>query len=45
MQGYLASVWAVSAIVGPTLGGLFAQVDAWRGIFLINIPLCLLAGG
>lgn len=44
VQGYLASVWAISAIVGPTLGGLFAQVDAWRGIFLINIPLCLLAG-
>jgi MFS family permease len=44
VQGYLASVWAIAAVVGPTLGGLFAQVDLWRGIFLINIPLCLLAG-
>lgn len=44
VQGYLASVWAIAAIVGPTIGGVFAQFDAWRGIFVINIPLCLLAG-
>lgn len=43
VQGYLASVWAIAAVVGPTLGGVFAQLDLWRGIFLINIPLCLLA--
>lgn len=42
-QGYLASVWAVSSVVGPTLGGVFASLGIWRGIFLINIPLCLLA--
>jgi len=44
VQGYMASVWAISAVVGPTLGGVFAQLDLWRGIFLINIPLCLAAG-
>jgi multidrug resistance protein len=44
VQGYIASVWAASAVVGPTLGGLFAELDAWRWIFFINIPLCLLAG-
>lgn len=43
-QGYLASVWAVSSVVGPTLGGIFSQLDIWRGIFFVNIPLCLLAG-
>ncbi|TVU59305.1 MFS transporter [Paenarthrobacter nitroguajacolicus] len=43
VQGYLASVWAVSSVVGPTLGGLFASLGIWRWIFLINIPLCLLA--
>jgi len=42
-QGYLASVWAVSAVVGPTLGGLFSQYLSWRWIFVVNIPLCLLA--
>ncbi len=44
VQGYLASVWAIAAVAGPTLGGIFAQLDLWRGIFFINIPLCLLAG-
>ncbi|MEV7604041.1 MFS transporter [Paenarthrobacter sp. NPDC089322] len=44
VQGYLASVWAISSVVGPTLGGVFASLGIWRWIFLINIPLCLLAG-
>lgn len=42
-QGYVASVWAMSAVVGPTLGGLFADHLSWRWIFWINIPLGLLA--
>lgn len=44
VQGYLGSVWAIAAVAGPALGGIFAQFDLWRGIFLINVPLCLLAG-
>ncbi|WP_138444013.1 MFS transporter [Sinomonas susongensis] len=44
VQGYLASVWAISSVVGPTLGGVFSSLGIWRGIFLINVPLCLLAG-
>ncbi|WP_415853521.1 MFS transporter [Sinomonas sp. G460-2] len=43
VQGYLASVWAISSVVGPTLGGVFSSLGIWRGIFLINIPLCVLA--
>nr|WP_255447633.1 MFS transporter [Schumannella sp. 10F1B-5-1] len=43
-QGYMASVWAISSVVGPALGGVFAQLDAWRWIFFVNVPLCLLAG-
>ena len=43
-QGYLASVWAVSSVVGPTLGGVFSEFLSWRWIFFVNIPLCLLAG-
>jgi EmrB/QacA subfamily drug resistance transporter len=42
-QAYLASVWAISSVVGPTLGGLFSQYLSWRGIFFVNIPLCILA--
>lgn len=43
-QGYIASVWALSSVVGPTLGGVFAQLNLWRWIFFVNVPLCLLAG-
>lgn len=43
VQGYVASVWGIAAVAGPTLGGVFAELDAWRGIFWVNIPLCLLA--
>lgn len=43
VQGYLASVWAVSAVVGPTLGGVFADYLSWRLIFLVNLPLGLAA--
>jgi EmrB/QacA subfamily drug resistance transporter len=43
VQGYLASVWGISAVVGPTLGGVFSEYVSWRWIFFVNIPLCLLA--
>ena len=44
VQGYLASVWAISSVVGPTLGGVFSQFTSWRWIFFVNVPLCILAG-
>ena len=43
IQGYLASVWAISAVVGPTLGGVFSEYLTWRWIFFVNIPLCVIA--
>jgi EmrB/QacA subfamily drug resistance transporter len=43
MQGVFSSVWAVSAIVGPTLGGWLTQSFTWRLIFYINLPLGALA--
>ncbi|MGX7677736.1 MDR family MFS transporter [Jatrophihabitans sp. DSM 45814] len=43
VQGYLASVWGVSSVVGPTLGGVFSEYISWRWIFFVNIPLCILA--
>jgi EmrB/QacA subfamily drug resistance transporter len=41
IQGYISSVWGVSAIVGPALGGFFAQYWTWRGIFWLNLPIGL----
>ena len=42
-QAYLASVWAISSVVGPTLGGVFSQFLSWRWIFFVNVPLCIVA--
>jgi EmrB/QacA subfamily drug resistance transporter len=39
VQGYLASVWGISAVIGPTLGGVFSQYLSWRWIFFVNLPL------
>ena len=43
VQGYLSSVWGISAVVAPAVGGLFAEYASWRWIFLINLPLGALA--
>jgi EmrB/QacA subfamily drug resistance transporter len=39
VQGYLASVWGIAAVVGPTLGGMFSDYLSWRWIFFVNLPL------
>ena len=39
VQGWLSSVWGISAVLGPTLGGSLAQYASWRWIFLINLPV------
>ena len=43
VQGYVASVWALSSVVGPTLGGIFVDFLNWRWIFYVNVPLGALA--
>lgn len=48
-QGYFMSVFGVSSVLGPVVGGFFAGstsilgVEGWRWVFLINIPIALAA--
>jgi EmrB/QacA subfamily drug resistance transporter len=44
VQGYVASVWAMAALIGPTLGGVFSDSIGWRWIFFVNLPLGAAAG-
>jgi MFS family permease len=43
IQGWLASVWALSAILGPLAGGLIIQYFSWAWIFWMNLPIGALA--
>ena len=43
IQGYLSSVWGISAVSGPVIGGLIVQYWDWKYVFWVNVPLGLLA--
>lgn len=43
IQGYLASVWGISSIAGPLLGGFIVEYVYWAWVFWVNIPLGILA--
>ncbi|MGM0902539.1 MAG: MDR family MFS transporter [Bacillota bacterium] len=43
IQGYLSSVWGISAVSGPAIGGLLVEYVSWRYVFWINLPLGILA--
>jgi EmrB/QacA subfamily drug resistance transporter len=42
-QGYLAGVAVTSSTFGPVAGGYLTQAFGWQSIFLINVPLGLVA--
>src|SRR6201984_3610323 len=42
-QGYFSSVMAISNVLGPVLGGFFAEYLSWHWIFWINLPFGSLA--
>jgi len=42
-QGYFAAVFGTSSVLGPVLGGWFADGPGWQWIFFINIPIGIVA--
>lgn len=43
IQGYLSSVWGISAVLGPAIGGGIVYYLKWEFVFWINVPLGLLS--
>lgn len=41
--GTWSAVGALTVLVGPLLGGVFAGLGFWRGVFFINLPLALVS--
>ncbi|TIQ93309.1 MAG: MFS transporter [Mesorhizobium sp.] len=44
-MGLLGTMSAIGTALGPSLGGLLIAGAGWRAIFLVNVPLGLLAFG
>ena len=44
-MGFLGTTSAIGTALGPSLGGLLIAAWGWQAIFLINLPLGLLAWG
>lgn len=38
IQGYLASVWGISSVLGPLAGGIIVEHVHWHWIFWLNLP-------
>lgn len=43
VQGLFGTVWGISGMAGPILGGLIVQTIGWEWVFWINLPLGFVA--
>lgn len=39
MQGMLASIWALTSMFGPLIGGFVVEHFSWRWSFYLNLPI------
>jgi EmrB/QacA subfamily drug resistance transporter len=42
-QGYFSGMYAAASVAGPVLGGFMTEYLSWRWVFIINLPLGLVA--
>ena len=43
IMGIVGSVWGISSIIGPVLGGGILEFATWHWLFFINIPIAIVA--
>src|SRR5438105_11147787 len=43
ITGLFSSVWGVSGLLGPAIGGFLTEHVSWRWVFYVNFPLCVLS--
>ncbi len=43
IMGIVGSVWGISSIIGPLLGGAILEFATWHWLFFINIPIAVIA--
>src|SRR6266702_4971602 len=43
ITGLFSTVWGVSGLLGPGVGGFLTEHVSWRWVFYVNFPLCVLS--
>ncbi|HLH23256.1 MAG TPA: MDR family MFS transporter [Chloroflexota bacterium] len=44
IQGLFSSMWALSSLIGPFVGGLLVVTLSWHWVFWVNLPVGVAAG-
>lgn len=44
MQAVFSSIWGVSSVAGPLIGGIITDNVSWRWVFYVNLPIGIIAG-
>ena len=42
MLGTVTTTWSIASVIGPAVGGAFAELEWWRGSFWATVPVGLL---
>jgi EmrB/QacA subfamily drug resistance transporter len=43
ITGAFSTIWGVSGLLGPAIGGFLTEYVSWRWVFYVNFPLCILS--